>query len=464
MALPIFSWFSKPIDQNPTKQKKRTPNKIDFTDEMQCSHDLTRSLYHNSYPGLKLAGALAFNPIAIPVWFMSLPIAESDNEADQELLTQITDQFSSLMKQIHIECHRDGTVWIHPFYSTKDNRLHWEIIPDGSVINIVRDIQTKRIVQLDVDEELTIATKKGKNANVRRTRTFTAEKIIEVWTGDVVAAELKSKSYRNITGELPIPFANNADATEVRGHSDYERIIYDMKDYHDIDLMQSKTLAKFNIKMTQKVKDVKSYLANNGFSSIADVDIPAIDFIMNVDGEETDLLEPARSYEAYESALKRKFRKMVEGSGIPEICWGIKTQGNHASAEEQMGMLIQFVQDKREQLNNVYARLFTASIKLLGITGMRTDLGTITVTWGSLDELSAATKAEVFKNFAEGVSKLVESAGMTKAQLYRLWDNLYPEATKETLEEFIEGISFMAKHKQFKDELYLNALDMAGDE
>ena len=153
---------------------------------------------------------------------------------------------------------------------------------------------------------------------------------------------------------------------------------------------------------------------------------------------------------------------MVEGSGIPEICWGIKTQGNHASAEEQMGMLIQFVQDKREQLNNVYTRLFTASLKLLGITGMRTDLGTITVTWGSLDELSAATKAEVFKNFADGVSKLVDSAGMTKGQMYRLWDNLYPEATTETLEDFIEEISFMAKHKQFKDESYLNAMDLDG--
>jgi len=51
---------------------------------------------------------------------------------------------------------------------------------------------------------------------------------------------------------------------------------------------------------------------------------------------------------------------------------------------------------------------------------------------------------------------------MTKAQLYRLWDNLYPEATTETLEDFIEEISFMAKHKQFKDESYLNAMDLDG--
>ena len=459
----IFSWFTNTKEINPTKQEKRTPNRIDFTDEMQCNAELTKGLWHNNYPGMKLAGALAFNPIAIPVWFMGLPIPESDNEADQELLTQISDQFSSLMKQIHIMTHRDGTVWIHPFFSSKDNQLHWEIIPDSSVINITRDIQTKRIVQLDVDEELTIATKKGKNANVRRTRTFTAEKIIEVWSGDVVAAELKSKSYRNITGELPIPFANNSDATEVRGHSDYERVIYDMKDYHDIDLMQSKTLAKFNIKLNLEVADVKTYLSNNGYDSISDIDVANSDLFISLYGKEKiGLIEPTNAYQAYESALKRKFLKIVEGSGIPEICWGVKTTGNHASAEEQMGMLIQFVQDKREQLNNVYTRLFTASLKLLGITGMRTDLGTITVTWGSLDELSAATKAEVFKNFADGVSKLVESAGMTKAQLYRLWDNLYPEATTETLEDFIEEISFMAKHKQFKDESYLNAMDLDG--
>ena len=45
------------------------------------------------------------------------------------------------------------------------------------------------------------------------------------------------------------------------------------------------------------------------------------------------------THEAYESALN-KFRKIVEGSGIPEICWGVKVEGNLASAEEQMGLLV----------------------------------------------------------------------------------------------------------------------------
>lgn len=458
----IFSWFQKPADIQPTKQAKRTPNKIDHTDEMQCNSDLTKALYHNSYPGMKLAGALAFNPIAIPVWFMGLHLAKSEDENTQELLNQISDQLASLMKQMHIMTHRDGTIWIWPFYSSVDNKLHWEIIPNQSVINIVRDIETKKVVQLDVDEELTIATTRGDNITARRKRTFTKQKITETWTGDTVSAKLRGKSYRNVTGELPIPFANNSDATDVRGHSDYERIIYDMKDYHDIDLMQSKTLSKFNIKMIQSVKDVEAYLANNGFDSVADVDIPSIDFIMNVEGEKTSLLEPSSSYQAYESALKRKFRKMVEGSGVPEICWGIKTEGNHASAEEQMGMLIQFVQDKREQLNRAYTRLFTASLKLMGITTMNPELGDITVTWGSLDELSAKTKAEVFASFASGVSALIDSAGFTKKQLHLLWEQLYPEATTETLEDFEKGISYMAKHKQFKDETYLNAMDLGG--
>ena len=462
ITLPTFSWFSSSKKLNPTKQEKRKPNVIDHTEELQCNNDLTYGLWHNQYPGMKLAGALAYNPIAIPVWFMGLPIPKSDNEADQKMLTAIAEQFTSHMKGNHIMCHRDGTTWIWPFWSSKDNELHWEFIPDASVVNIVRDIETKRVVQIDVDEQLLIATTTGTNAEVRRKRTFTAELVTEQWSGQNVPEDLKGRTMRNVHGYLPICFANNADPTEVRGHSDYERIIYDMKDYHDIDLMQSTVLAKFTPKMLWKVKDVRAALDNNGLDSLADVDVALRDLFMYVEGEDIDFAFPDNAHLPYESALKRKFIKMVEGSGVPEICWGVKTEGNHASAEEQMGMLVQFVQDKREQSVESYKKLFAASLRLMQVVGMRSDTSVITIAWGSLDELSAKTKSEIFRDFAEGVAKLVDSASLTKTQLYKLWRNLYPETTTEEYNTFVKEISFMAKHKQFKDASYLEAMDDDG--
>lgn len=454
----IFSWTSKRRD-NPTKQARRTPNSIDWTDEYQCNHALTYGLYHNQFTGMKLAGALAFNPIAVPVWFMGLPIPESDSETDKAMLDEVTEQFSTFMGQIHVACHRDGTVWIWPFFSATDGQLHWEMIPDPSVVAIVRSVETGNVIKIICEEELTVTVDDLHNVVTTRRREFTRETVTEKWTGQKLPENITSGTKRNMSGELPIPFSNNAEANRTRGHSDYERIIYDLKDYHDIDLMQSTTLAKFNTKLVMTVKDVGQYLANNGYTNIDEINVATSDLFMNVPDEKSELLFPTNAHEAYESALKRKFRKIVEGSGIPEICWGIKVEGNLASAEEQMGLLIQFVKDKRTQKTKPYQRLFAASLRLLGVVRMQAVSSDIVIKWGALDELSAKTKAEVFQLFAQGVAALISSAGVTKEQLYRLWDSLYPDATQETVKEFVTGISAMGKHKQWKDASYVETMD-----
>jgi len=454
----IFNWRNT-RKENPTRQSKRNPNSIDFTDSMQCNSALTFGLYHNQYTGMKLAGALAFAPIAVPVWFMGLPIPETANEADQQLLRNITEQFSTFMEQLHVACHRDGTVWIWPFFSAIDGLLHWEMIPDASVVGIVHSVQTCNVIRIITNEELTVTLDDERTATANRRREFTREKVTETWTGQKLPENLTSGTMRNMSGELPIAFANNAEAMATRGHSEYERIIYDLKDYHDIDMMQSATLAKFNTKMISTVKNADEYLKNNGYADISEINVASSDFFMNVEGEKTELLFPTNAYQAYESALKRKFRKIVEGSGIPEICWGIKVEGNLASAEAQMGLLVQFVKDKREQKTKPYQRLFAASMRLMGIVAMQPVSSDIVIKWGALDELSAKTKAEVFKAFAEGVAALINSAGVTKEQLYHLWDSLYPDTTRETMDEFIVGIGRMGKHKQWKDASYVEVMD-----
>ena len=126
-----------------------------------------------------------------------------------------------------------------------------------------------------------------------------------------------------------------------------------------------------------------------------------------------------------------------------------------------MGLLVQLVKDKRNQKIKSYTRLFTASVKLLSAATMQASKASdIKITWGALDELSAKTKAEVFKLFADGAAALINGAACTKSQLYKLWDSLYPNITEEDQEEFEIALSGMAKHKLFKDADY----DMARDE
>lgn len=465
----IFNWF-RGEDQtgNPTKQQPRRPSTRDWTDELQANATLTRQLYHNSYPGMKLAGGMAFTPIAVPIWFMGLPTPKSENETIQEIIKKTLEEKSREMSQIHLQCHREGTIWIYPFWSSISNEVIWEFIPDDVVTDIVRDINSGKIIQVITDEEITLTIGYDKNVTVRRRRTFSKKKVDIQWINTAsgqLPARLVDKSQRNVSGLLPIPFSNNNDGDEIRGHSDYERILSDLKNYHDIDLAWSNMLAKFKAKQVQTVSDAKQWLANQGADSIADIDLANTDLILNLPNEETIFVFPEKAHQSYKEKLEMTFKKIVEGSATPEILWGTRVTGNHATSEEQMDTLVKFIEDKRAQKNKPYRLLFDATIRLeLIATIQPLQEIPLIMEWNALDAVSQKTKSDIFLNFAKGVNSLILSAGITKTQLYDLWKYTYPFATDEDFETFRDGLAEMALHKSFQNASYEVATDFSSGE
>lgn len=459
-----FSWFKskKTIDSaQKTKQDARRPVNIDWTDSLACNTELTAGVYHNSYPGLKLAGGLAFPPIVIPVWMMGLPIVIVDNDEDQSIIDNILIDRHSQLIQLHIECHRDGTIWVWPKWSAKKNNLVWEYMPDSTVSDIIIDMETRDIVKIITDEEIQITTGYNTTAYIRRRRHFTKSRIdVFYMSGKSAIPEgLKDKSVRNPLGNLPIPFPNNKDLNSARGHSDLERILPDLKDYHDIDLQRSYLLSKFSPKQVQTVKSPADWKTNNGLSSINDLDIATIDFILNMPDEKTEFVYPQSAYEAYSETLKQKFRKIVEASGVPEIAWGLKTTGNHASVAESMSSFIQFVHNKQQQKNEPYKKLFEASLSLMKAAKFGKNNNEIKISWNPMDSVSDEVKSIVFKNFAQGMAALTQSAAITKQQQFELWKKMYPDATEEDLSEYIVGISDTAGHNRANSASYAEFLD-----
>jgi len=465
----VFSWF-KSSDQtsNPTKRQRRAPVDVDFTDSLQVNYELTKGLYHNSYPGMKLAGAMAYTPIAIPVYFMGVPAATTeDNDDINEILKKITKEKIQQFKEIHTQCHRDGTVWIFPYYSSEDNKVIWEFIQDETVTDIIRDINSNKIIKLITDEQITISIDYGKTAEVRRQRIFTDKKIEIKWLRGAqnVPTELKDRVQRNVIGIIPINFSNNKDGNEIRGHSDYERILSDLKNYNDIDYRWSLFLAKFGPKLVIELQDVKQWLYNNAYDSINDIDIASDEIFLNLyDREKVSYVFPEGAFEAYATALKKTFRKIVEGSSMPEILWGTKVSGNLGSYKDQMDLVVKLVEEKRMQKTDKYNQLFIATLQLEGIANIKTipDLE-LKIEWDNLDAISEETKSIIFKNFAEGLSKIVDSAAGTMEQVYKIWSKLYPGATEDDFKEFKKGITEMAEHKQYKDAPLETAADFRGE-
>jgi len=460
----IFDWFKKvEAEDNKTKITRRSPAPVDWTDSMQVNAELTKGLYHNTYPGIKLGGALAYNPIAIPAALMGLPIPRTEDEQAQVMLNEIVDLMTDEMKDIHVQSHREGIIWIWPKFTA--DGLIWEFMPDASVTDIIRDLSTGKVIRIQTNEDITVSTGSGNTITVNRKRIFTRSRVTIEYSGPV-PADIKGASYRNTSGIIPIPFSNNADGDEIRGHSDYERFITDLKSYHDIDLAEQTALAKFSSKMIQTVKNVDDWASNNGYGTAANmfstIEIGKIDLIMNMSDESTEFIFPERMTESMQNKLKQIFHKIVESSGIPEIAWGLKTQGNLASVEENMAMLMNFVKDKQDQKIDAYKTLFEASLRLMNKAYLVGTVPNVEITWNRLDGLSDKTKSEIFASFCDGISKAIGAAAVTTNQLWRLWKINYPDATEEDYTEFEAGIARMVAHTASTKSNILDVLGTTG--
>lgn len=463
---PVVNFFRKPQEQlnTPTSLRGITDTQVDWTDDLKVNYALTYGLYHNSYPGLKLAG-FGYNAIAVPVSFMGYPVPTTDNDRANEQLEFILENFTSQMEDIHTQTSREGTIWIYPRYSSKEG-LYWEFIRDDTVTKIVKNISTGKIIRLETEEQLKISVENQVDpVYVKRKRVFTETKVI-VTHDKQIAGYVKDKSSRNPAGVIPIPFANNSDGGYSRGHSDYERIVTDLKNYHDTDLAESQTLNDFKTKQVQYVKNVDTWVENNGFSDSADFaanyKLYEKTFILNELDEKTELLEPSRLTDPYQAKLKQIFRKLVELSGIPEIAWGLKTEGNLASVEENMAILMRYVEKKQKQIIEPYQVLFTASLRLYFLAGVINTSPEVTVKWNNLDNLSAKTKSEIFKNMGETIAKLINSGAWTKEMLHEYMVQRYPDITPTDFEEFETGITEMTAHAARARASLMEQLDSQG--
>ncbi len=456
-----------------TRSVRDAKHVVDHSDSFQVNLELTKGIYYNNYPGLTMSSSIGYTAISIPIWWMGLPTptpADENDEQTAEELAVMVEAFASAITSLHTQCHRDGTIWILPVWDANKGVLAWEFIPDNTVTDIIRNINNGEIQEVWTSEKVKITTAFDKTAEFTRVRKFAKDKITIKYSDiqGTIPAGLKDKTMVNPVGALPVPFANNADYNDVRGHSDYERILPILKQYHDLSFASASTLAKFKTKLVMTVQEPKKWLASAGGSE--NVNVENMDLVMLTSGsagassETASLLSADKAIEPYLKKQEQLFLMIVESLGIPELFFGGMATGNHASVEESQASLVKLVKDKQSRKNKAYTRLFTDSLKLQRLATMNSrPVEEVNMGWGELDSLSEKTKADIFASFSKAAASLVSSNSITKAQLYELWKELYPKATEGSFEEFDAGLKDMAQLNQFASMSYSEGLD-SGDE
>jgi hypothetical protein len=445
-----FSWGQGKEQNEPTRRMQRG-GKRDLTGGFQSNEEMLRGLYHGNFAGLQFSSPLCFVPVNLLTQMMGYPTPHSEDQKTQDALDEIMATMADRIARTHRGALVVGNAWRWPRYDSKSDRLVWESISDSSVSDILADVASEEATAILVDEMIKLSTGENQIVNVQRKRRFDRSQVDVKWFGQKPAS-VQDFSARNVSGILPINFANDADEGEFRGYSLFARVIRSMKDYHDISFRISETLAKFKVKQIQTAKDPDLWLEENGLddSALESVDISARDFIINRSGEESTTYEfmGSDATSAMEKALERIFLTIVEGTGAPELFWGPLATGNHASTDTQLEQAVKYADTKRKEFSRPWDELIRGSLAVMSESRL-TSYAPYTMGWNRLEAVSAETKSKILLSFSQAAGALVASGSCTPKQLFTLWELNFPETEPGKYEEFIAGISEMAKHKQF---------------
>lgn len=446
-----------------TYKRRSVPASIDLTFPNTVNIALTRGLWNNSVPGYKLGAQLCRAPISVPLAFMGFPHfdcedwdAVNDAEFWEEILNRYNDDYIQSKEQIQRMCHRDGTILIWPWYDSTAGKVRWKFIKPDQIDKVVMNPETDEIISISTSIDYQYYDEAGNIKYYSEVRIYSQKLVIVKRTGSVPASLKNEEIRRNPIGMLPVIFRNNWEQGEFEGHSDLDPIIPHIKAYSEINLKAHQEAANNRSKLIQSTKNSQAWLKRNGFTDPNDIDISTIDFVINEgDEEKTDLLSTDKIIDTPIKLMENDFFNIVEGSGIPEICWGLKTTGNHASAEEQMGVFLSFVAGKQRQASDPYMQLISATASLEALANNRQVPDNLIITWDDLDSLTEKERSEIFMNWGKTLAEMLDKKAIDLESAHGLLYKLTNGKITSDVDDFKKQIQdYGITVKAFLDQSY----------
>jgi hypothetical protein len=471
------------IQDNNTKKPRNPPEKIDLTFPKTVNAAFLRGLYNNTEPGYRLGAQLCRPPIDVPLAFMGFPHHDIsdwdlvDNEKFwQERFVFYNKYYLTTKQTIQFMCHLYGTIGIFPWFDSSAGFVRWkfirpEYVPDDGVI---MDPETEEITGIITDIQYCFLAENGKQYIYREKRQYSERRIVTRRTGDIPPGMRSEVIRNNPSGILPVFFRNNAEPGEFEGHSDLQRIIPHVKGYSQINQTAHEELGNNRTKLVQyTADDVNKWAVNNGFADEdgkldpSKINIQDIDLILNLyDKEKSEFIIPVGIVDNHIRLLEVDFKNIYQGSGLPEMLWGGKITGNHATASEQMGVLLSFVNKKQNQADQPYGVLVNATMQLEAMANNQTKPEGIINVWNDLDSLTELERSQIFDNYASGLQKLIDSNSIdlqsTHKILYELTNGLITSDYDDFKKQVLEFGSIRAALEQDYNDLRL-AVPLEGD-
>jgi hypothetical protein len=461
MAFRFSDLWKRPTDTDVSKQQytiRPAPRKMDGGSA--SNYKLLKGLYTGSNQDFALAAYFSGGMVNVPKNLTGVPGIIPDEGEDERLVKELNpllvDEFPLIVSTMLIQ----GTAWRWPRWNDKLRRLVWEAMPDSSVTAIILDLDTGEINELWTDEQIQYREGELNTVYAERKRHITRSLVTEDWTGRIN----KTVQYKNPFGFLPVPFGHDCYEGEWRGNSVFARVLRVLRSSHEIAYKRDQILSEFEPKIVQNVKDVHTWISNNTEkigSTEREFDPFGRKLFLNQEGEMTNFIYlPGDATSQHTLALESNQKKIIMGSGIPELFFGGLATGNYASTETDRLLALDYVKGIRRELTKGTEELINQSLKILGFTRF-TEPPRVSIEWGNLSLMSEMEKAQIMGAYASAMSSLLQTGSISADGALFLTKELYPAFPVHDEQHFMQGLAEMVtEHSSRLEQPTFEAGDM----
>lgn len=469
ITINLFGGNSKTVD--PGRKPAIRPYPVDKTGGYPANAETQVGLRDGTITGLQHASPLARPPIMIPTSLVGVPTPIADDDTTQERVNALVAENMDTCQTITKTKCTLGTSWVWPRYDAQAMKLVWELIPDETIESIGINPSTGEILAIWTHEQIKTSTGNGRVEYSERKRYITKERVDVKWIRKGTGEGFDERSYRNTFQSMPIPFPHGADAGEPRGHSVYGANLRTYKAFHDIMQNACEILAELQPKLNIQTDNIGDWLANNGFGTGSGAVTLANDTMFNSrlylskTGESSQMVFlSSDALKGHMDMLNFQRSQIIIGSDSPEIFWPSLAVGNMASTDIQKNTGVAYIKGLQDEDNSSYDILFNKSMEILSFVENRR-YGQVKTKWGKFSLMSQSDQSTVFTNLANGLSALMNCAGITLEDAHYFITGIYPDIPEKDAEEFIKGLDATIKHKQKQTaDIYSSAdSDLADD-
>jgi hypothetical protein len=409
--------------------------------EASATDDL-KKLWDGSDMGMNFISPLAYAAVSVPRTLAGAPIFSSGDRLTQEWIDSFAPYVFDNAPIITQTKLITGTAWRFPMWDARSRSVIWASIPDDDIISIKTDLDTGEITDIYTEVQ------------VERTREWFDKDVAVIkrhYSRSSIMTEIDGRKIErdNYFGILPLPFGHDCFEGEFRGTSIFARSYRTMKSTHDIIFNRDLILSTFKPKLIQTVAEadksaVEAWKANNNISEEKHLDPFDHEIYVNLKDESTQFLFlPSDATAQHTAAIENNIKRVILGSGVPELFYGMLATGTQAANDAQVRLAVEYIKDLQREDISWYKDLINYSARIYGYANVQR-LGPVDVSYTKLDMLSTVQRATVFNNYASGIATLMNARALTSESAVYFTELFFSDYPHKTAEEFIDAAARMA--------------------